>query len=393
MIRIILSSLLGLVFLIPGLSESAGQILNDANPAEVCKSAPPLTSRKTIVYVDVASVRKENPQWGYTILNKLELAPRESLSIISVNPTTFEIKEAFDLCYPKLTESELVKERTSRSMWEKLTRSDPVDQQKENLKIFETRVRIALNGVEGESGKYKEGARRNILGAISLDKNRYAERGVFYRVILYTDGGIKDAGLDDKKSDTVQTGTSLAEKYSASFSGAEVAIFGIDNADQNAVADPKEKQFTSFFLKSWARLKSFSPSLPQQENVLYLPAIRMNGTFEGIDGTSGSAKVALFSAAQRDMVEGWLVFDVGREVLYVPYQGSYRCEANACDLIAVASESVPPYTSTPYFRKGDKIALKKNSAGGLEGSIQADPREKFDNGRSNIKYDLKFSAR
>src|ERR1043166_4346662 len=117
MIRIILSSLLVAVFLIPSVREGVGQILNDASPDEVCRSARPLTSRKTIVYVDVASVRKENPQWGYTILNKLELAPREFLAIISVNPTTFEIKEALEMCYPKLTEGEIVRERTSRSAW------------------------------------------------------------------------------------------------------------------------------------------------------------------------------------------------------------------------------------------------------------------------------------
>lgn len=392
MVRIILTGLLVAVLLLHGLRESAGQLLNDKTIEEVCRSAPALTSRKTIVYVDLASVRKENPQWGITVLNKLELAPRESLAVISVNPTTFEIKEAFETtCYPKLTDTEIATARKSRGPWEKLTRADPADQEKDNLKTFDVRLRSALNRIESEAQNYKEGARRNILGAISLDKNRYAERETFYRIIIYTNGNIKDASLQDKKGDASQSALSLADKYLASFSGAEVMVFGIDT-NQDA-ADLKEKQFASFFLKSWARLKSFSPSLPQQDNFQYPPAIRMNGSFEGIDGTSGTAKLAVFPATQRDVADGWVVFDVGREVLYVPYQGTYRCEEKGCNLAAVASESVPPYTSMPYFRKGDKIALTGKPGGGLEGSLQADPREKFDNGRSNIKYDLKFPTR
>lgn len=390
MIRIILLASLVAVLFLQGTRESVCQLLNDSTIEEVCRSASPLTSRKTIIYVDLASVRKQNPQWGITILNKLELAPRETLVVIGVNPTTFEIKEAFEtICYPKLTDAEIAKARQSRSPWEKLTRADPADQQKDNLKTFDVRLRSALNRIESEAQGYKEGERRNILGAISLDKNRYAERETFYRIIIYTNGNIKDTSVEDKKGDPNQSALSMADKYRASFSGAEVMVFGIDT-NQDA-SDLREKQFTSFFLKSWARLKSFSPSLPQQDNFQFPAAIRMNGSFEGVDGTSGSAKFALFPARQGDVADGWVVFEVGREVLYVPYQGTYRCEDKACNLAAVASESVPPYTSTPYFRKGDKITLTGKPGVGLTGSLQADPREKFDNGKSSIKYDLKFS--
>ena len=60
--------------------------------------------------------------------------------------------------------------------WDKVVTLDPADQQRDDLQTFETRLKNALNRVEKESITYKETERRNILGAIALDKNRYSER-------------------------------------------------------------------------------------------------------------------------------------------------------------------------------------------------------------------------
>lgn len=387
-IRIMQLTLLIIATLIASVGDGISQIYNTPNIDQLCRSAPALTSRKTVVYVDIASVRKGNPQWGLTILNKLELVSRESLTVVSVNPTTFEAKEEFDTCYPKLSESEIAEARKSRSILDKLFSLDPADQQRENLQTFTARLGNALNRIEGDSEKYKEGGRRNILGAISVDKNRYSDRAAFYRIIIYTDGIIKEPTADDKKPETTQTS---ADKYLASFSGAEVAVFGIDS--QDATIQSKEKIFTAFFLKSWALLRSFSPSLPQQENFVFPPAMRMDGTFDG-GGTQGSLRLALFSAKQADVANGWLAFNVGRETLYVPFRGEYRCEGENCRLSAVCSESVPPHTPTPYFRKGDKILLSGKAGRSLEGSLQADAKEIFiADGKQTVKYELKFSSR
>ena len=391
--RMMVSAPLAAAFLLTNTSDVRSQIINTATIEQLCKTAPQATSRKTIVYVDIASVRKESPQWGLTILNKLELAPRETLTLISVNPSTFEIKEVFDTCYPKFSDSEIAEARKSRSWWDKLFTADPADQQKENLRTYEARLRNALNRIENESQKYQERGRRNVLGAMSLDKNRYSDRASYYRIVVYTDGNLKEALPDDKRVGASPNLPSVAEKYTASFSGAEVSVFGIDNTGQDSTADAKEKIFATFFLKSWARLKAFSPSLPQQESFMYPAAIRMDGTFDG-GGAQGSLRLALFSGKGPDGATGWLAFDLVRETLYVPFQGEYICDGGNCRLVANSSESVPPYTAVPYFRKGDKILLTGKAGTTLEGSLQADPREKFPNDpQGKIKYDLKFSAK
>jgi hypothetical protein len=54
------------------------QIIATPNIDKVCKSAPTLTHRRTVVYVDLASIHESRTEWGLTILNRLELAPRET---------------------------------------------------------------------------------------------------------------------------------------------------------------------------------------------------------------------------------------------------------------------------------------------------------------------------
>jgi hypothetical protein len=57
----------------------------------------------------------------------------------------------------------------------------------------------------------KEGA-GNVLGAIALDKNRYADRNVFYRVVVYTDGTIKEPNAPATMPVSSEMAKSLAEK-------------------------------------------------------------------------------------------------------------------------------------------------------------------------------------
>jgi len=364
------------------------QIIATPNIEKVCKSASTVTHRRTVVYVDLASIRDSRTEWGLTILNRLELAPREILTILAVNPSTFEIGEVFDSCYPVFTPSEIDEARKSRSAWDKLTTLDPADQQRENLQTYDSRLRNALDKIVAQAGKFKETARRNILGAIAFDKNRFSDPRAFYRLILYTDGTIKEPviGVPD-----INSINALTEKYPASFSGAEVAVFGIDGGAQDASFQSTEQVFGAFLLKSWARLKSFSSSLPQQQGFAFPEAKRMDGTFEG-GGTQGAVKLALFAAKQGNIADGWLAFSVGRETLYVPFQGDFQCDGEACTLTATCSESVPPQAPTPYFRKGDRLRLGGKTQRSLEGLIEPAAREVFKDGKQNVRYALKFSS-
>src|SRR5262249_49074692 len=162
-------------------------------------------------------------------------------------------------------------------------------------------------------------------------------------------------------------------------------VFGIEGGSQAELISEKEQVFSAFLLKSWAHLTSFSPSLPQQHNILYPPAIRMEGMFEG-GGTQGSLRLALFTAAQGNIANSWLAFSLARDVLYVHFQGEYRCEAEDCRLNATCSESIPPSSANPYFRRGDKIVLSRKGTESFQGAIEAAGREVFKGGNQIVKY-------
>src|SRR3954471_16268304 len=162
---------------------ATAQILAIPNIEELCKSAPTVTYRRTLIYIDLAAIGTGKTEWGLTIINRLELGPREWVTILGVNPNTFEINQVFDSCFPSLTKSELETGRSGRDLWDKMTKLDPADQQRENLQTFDARLRNSLDKLIAESKKFQSGKRRNILGAIAFDKNRFADRSALYRVI------------------------------------------------------------------------------------------------------------------------------------------------------------------------------------------------------------------
>jgi hypothetical protein len=381
-----------ITFAVAACGQAKAQLIATPNIEQLCRTAPVLTYRKTVVYVDVAAIKNASEEWGLTILNRLELAPREVVTVLAVNPNTFDVKEVFDSCIPTLSPPEVEDAQHSRGIWDRLFTLDPISQQREDLQTLDARLRNALDAIITESRQYQEGERRDILGAIAFDKNRYSDQSAFYRLIIYTDGTIKDPSIEGKSNGETQPLDALADRYHASFSGAEVAVFGVNGNLQDATLERKEQVFSAFFLKNWARLKSFSPSLPQQEAHLFPAAIRLDGVFEG-GGTQGPLKLALFAVKQGNGADGWLAFNVGRETLYVPFQGEYHCSGNDCHLNATCDESVPPQSPTPYFRSGDRIVLSGKSGSSLEGSLQAAGHEVFNGGgNQTVNYTLKFSS-
>ena len=86
------------VLILSGPRIVTAQIIVTPNINEFCKSTPTITYRRTLVYLDLGSLSKEKTDWGLTIVNRLELGPREPLTILGVDPNSFEIQEAFDAC-------------------------------------------------------------------------------------------------------------------------------------------------------------------------------------------------------------------------------------------------------------------------------------------------------
>jgi hypothetical protein len=198
-----------------------------------------------------------------------------------------------------------------------------------------------------------------------------------------------DADLDPA-ADVPRQVNFLTTKYPASFFGADVSIFGIsEGSDKSLSLESKERVVSAFFLNSWAHLRSFSSSLPQQRNDLFPAVIRWDGSFEG-GGTQGAAKLAYSFSAGGSLSDAWISFVVGRTLLYVPFEGEFRCDGDQCKLTATCTEVIPLLSSNPYFRKGDRLLLQGKKLGGLDGSLTAETKEVFKDGTQEVKYNLKF---
>lgn len=388
--RICFFSSIGAAILLTLISNGASSqghsgFLVTPNIDDLCKNVKPATHRSTVIYVDLGSISKDRTDWGLTILNRLELGPREPLTILGVNPGSFEISLVLDSCYPTLTKKEADSVRASRGITDKLFTLDPMDQQSANLKTFDARLRNSLDALIVKSAGVEPGKRRNVLGAIAFDSRRFTDRNVLYRVIIHTDGKLSDPLLVAGSTEAQQVGF-LRENYSANLMGADISVFGVSGANEkDGSLESREKVFSAFFLNSWARLKSFSSSLPVQHNDSLEPVTHMEGSFSG-GGAEGTAHLTFTFAKDGVFAQGWIVFKVARTTLYLPFEGEYGCSGDDCKLTATALEEVPPLSSKTYFRKGDYLLLQGKKDGTFEGTIQA-PNEKFKDDAQPAKPD------
>lgn len=395
MARIIVTFLSAVLFCGIGLSESVAQIINPNDTEALCRSAqapaPAQTHRNTIIYVDLSSVRPGNDEWGYTILKKLELTPRERITVLGVNPSNFEVLEVFASCYPAYIQTEIDKIRNERTLWDKLITQDPESQQRDNLQTFDARLRNSLDKLLDASKKFSLGKRRDILGAIAVDKNRLTDRDAYYRIIVFTNGSISD-DFETGANET-QIVDLLTKKYPTSFLGAEVSVFGITGDDHNEALESKERIFSSYFLNNWGRVRSFTPSLPQQTNSVFSAVRTVGGTFDG-GGIKGSVKMS-FPLTNGKAADIWLTFVVGGKSLYVPMEAGYSCSGEMCSVKGTVIENIPLLSSTPYFRKGDQLNLAGKKGEKLVGSLTSETNEVFKPENQNakkeeVKYQMEF---
>jgi hypothetical protein len=184
----------------------------------------------------------------------------------------------------------------------------------------------------------------------------------------------------------------FAKKYPTSFSGAEISVFGVTGGDRGETLEFKERIFSSFFLSNWARVRSFTPSLPQQANSSFSAVKTRTGSFEG-GGVKGTVKLSL-SAVDGKSTNIWLTFVQGGNSLYVPIEGEYLCSVDTCTLKGRVIEQIPLLSSTPYFRKGDQVALTGKKGEKLVGLLTSESKEVFKQDGStkgeDVKYHLEF---
>ena len=225
---------------------------------------------------------------------------------------------------------------------------------------------------------------------LRLIKIEFTNRDAVYRLIIFTNGTISDE-LESAATDS-QIAKSLTKKYPTSFSGAEVSVYGVTGGDRGETLESKGKIFSSFFLSNWARVRSFSSSLPQQTNNLFTVMKTRSGTFDG-GGVKGAAKLS-FSTADGKSTNIWLTFTRGPNSFYVPLEGNYSCTGEACTFTGRVITPIPLLSSKPYFREGDQVDLRK-SEDRLVGTLKSESKEIFQGDASapkpdEVRYQLEF---
>lgn len=350
------------------------QIVVTADLEEVC-AQPPVTHRRTVAYVDLTAIDPDELEWGLTILNRLELAPREWLTVLAVNAIDYSVREVFSLCYPVLTEAEIEALEAERSFLDGLFAFDPEQQQRENLEMFDSRLRLAMDNIREQAIALDRSApRRNIIGALAFDKNRFDDKRSTTRAVIFTDGRVVEEGVDPTRP-AAGAAAALAAKYPANFGGADILMFGITAEGATAGAEAMRGLFEGYFLANWGLLRSFSFALPEQADTPLLEPDRFVGTFDG-GGVSGEAILAFTRDAEGRLAAGWLTFATAKGPLNVPIEGDFQCKDDACGLTGHVTHDVPPGAEEPFFRKGDKVALK-GTAAGLKGTLEAAVPETF----------------
>lgn len=366
------------------LGQSAGQIVVSAKIEDTCRSLGQVTTRKTIAYIDLASIRADDNDWGLTLLNKLNLAPREVLIVLAVNPFDLTVREVFNLCWPKYTDDELKTAKQNMSVWAWLVSPDPYDQQKENLETFDNRLRQALEYVRtSQLKKEDEQGKKNFLAAISLDKDRFNDPKEYRRIIVYS-----DAALDDplvKLNDPAQAVASLSKNYPINFKYSEISVFGV-RADNALTTDVMEKVFRGYFVTGAGYLESFSFALPEQSNSLSSQVAHYEGDYSG-GGAAGAAELVFAVVDNKTLVNAWVRFSAPQGALYIPIDGEYGCDSSGCNITATILTSIPEFGDRPFFRKGDRVQLK-GTADGWSGELQSLSHEVFEGLKDEVKYQI-----
>src|SRR5262249_31536701 len=145
-----------------------------------------------------------------------------------------------------------------------------------------------------------DGSRKNILAAISLDKNRFGEKEDSRRVIIYSDMDIKDNSVNF--ADPSQAASSLARNYPISFRYSQIAIYGVNDAS-------KSKIVQDYFLSGAGYLNSYGFALPEQSNSPVSSVSYYEGDYEG-GGAQGAAELVLAVSNNKDLDNTWIRFTV-----------------------------------------------------------------------------------
>jgi hypothetical protein len=384
--------LLALLVFSPELAYAqVGQIVISPKLEDICDENEPVSERRTIVYIDFSSIKADDLDWGLTVLNKLNLTPRENLIVLGVNPKNMAVNEVFNLCFPKFTQEEIASVTGDRGIVDWLVSTDPKSQQNKNIELFDNRLKTALDNIRNMALKadLKSDDKKNILAAISLDKDRFGGIDEYWRIIIYSDGIISDPVVKFQDINNAQDINRLAEAYPTNFKGSEIAMFGVTPTSGGTGTEKRESIFRGYFLLGAGWLRSFSYGLPNQDDQIVSEMKRYEGKYSG-GGVNGPAAMSFGLAEEGELADAWLEFGTPRGPLFIPIEGNGGCADGKCRVKGRVLEDVPQLSDQPFFRKGDQILVEGESPN-LSGSLESGTPESFDGKDTSVRYDLKLA--
>jgi hypothetical protein len=373
-------------FLFLDCSSAGADIFRSFDIDEYCKK--PLTARETIVYIDPAAVRSSSHDWALTILNKLNLTPRERLKILYIHEGG-AVEESFNLCFPELSPEEIVSENEKRGLLTQIF-DDSIEKQLRRAKdIFQNSLQRALSKIIAETGAPQESI--DILKSLSLDKNLAVDEGRFSRVIilspmispLFSRQELKSATLADPG-----VVDRIYRQYPWTSPGAQVFVFGFTGTGSDYAKSDIEAFWRGYFQKGDALLNSIGSSLSVQRTDAYSAGPAYIGLWKNTQA-EGRATLAFFLVKNGGALSGWLTLFGSTGAFHVPVEGMFSCEGEAnCKLEGRVVSEVPPADAQPYFWKDDILELKGDSRK-LSGTLTSAGPAKNSTG-DRFEYKLSF---
>lgn len=281
-----------------------------------------------------------------------------------------------------------MRRRAVGHFFDKLINFNTAEQNKENLEIFDVKVRNTLSKILDKKIDSDGSNSRNLFEAISLDKNRFRDSSKKIRIIIFSE-------LEDRFTDSLELDDGLAglidkkyQNYPISLHGGTVSIFGVspEIAERmNAV----KLGFEYYMQRSGGRLDSLSQTLAPQPVSQTTRYFGFNGKFKAADATGG-VKLDIYTNDTGEITDGNIVMMASNEQYWIPIALSGSCQTDQCQGNGTIEQTVPLLAESPFFRKGDIFEFTYQDRQGA-GSISPVTDETFENLDNDVIYNFTLS--
>ncbi|SFR52653.1 hypothetical protein [Thiomicrospira sp. ALE5] len=319
---------------------------------DYCSSTP---DRKTIFYIDISSINKDDNSWATEFLNKTNFLPREKVEIFFIDTFNNVIIEGMtEVCYPDLSDSDIALERESRSRISRFFTNDIEESIKRDQRLFNSRLRSVLSNalrlVNENEGRVPSS---NVLNLLSFEQSRFSNQ-YFNRVIIYSD-------FNNSNFESLLVGN--YEELNLPLKFSEVFIYGVNS--NSVLSDSRFKILTNsvsdLLKRNNITLSNFSLNL-NLGNQSFEGLNTWQGLLADRDGNNALIRLRLVEDINQNFFSSWMFVN---QLGYVSITGSKICTQQNCSYSLVLNDDLNP------LKRDDKVDLILIDHNNLSGQITA----------------------